>query len=263
MAAPIRTHVDAARLTILLSRPEVHNAFDEAMIEALDDAFRGIAGRDNVRYVVLAGEGASFCAGADVGWMRRMAGASPDENRADARRLADMLESVATCPKPVIARVHGAALGGGVGLVAACDLAVAVPGASFRLSEVRLGLTPAVIFPLLLRKVTRHEVLWAALTGERFSAARARDMGLVHEVAGDLDTAIDRWAQALLAGGPHALAAVKELFNKVPQLSWESAREMTVDLIARLRAGSEAREGMQAFFERRRPDWSLPGDAGR
>ncbi len=255
MTEPLRTRVDGPRLTVTLSRPEVHNAFNEDLNQALDQAFRQAAADSDLRYIVLAGDGPSFCAGADLDWMRRMARASAGENRADAARLAAMLEAIAMCPKPVIARVHGAAIGGGVGLVAACDVAVGAPGAVFGFGEVRLGIAPSVIFPFLLRKVARHHLLWAALTGERLPAQRAVEMGLINEVADDLDAVIDRWAAAFLAAGPVALAAVKDLFNTVPRLDPQAAREFTVDLIARLRAGPEAQEGMRAFLEKRRPEW--------
>jgi methylglutaconyl-CoA hydratase len=195
--------------------------------------------------------------------MRRMAAASPEENRADAARLAAMFEAIAACPKPIVARVHGAAMGGGVGLVAACDLAVATPDSVFGFSEVRLGLAPSVIFPYLLRKSVRHHLLQAALTGERCSAQRAQEMGLVNEVAEDLDAVIDRWAEAFLAAGPEALAAVKNLFNTIPHQEPQAARAFTVDLIASLRAGREAQEGIRAFLEKRRPDWFRAPDDGR
>ncbi|MDR7536933.1 MAG: enoyl-CoA hydratase-related protein [Armatimonadota bacterium] len=242
-------------LHVLLARPEVHNALDARLIAALTEAFTAAAADPAVRYVVLAGEGPSFCAGADLGWMRASLDLPADENRADAARLAAMLDALVACPKPVIASVHGATLGGGVGLVAACDLAVATPDATFGLTEVRLGLVPAMIFPFLLRKAVRHLVLQAALTGERFGVAQAQAMGLVNAVAEDRGVVIARWAQAVLAAGPQALGGVKALFAAVPQLSWEDARRYTVDLIARVRAGAEAQEGMRAFLERRRPAW--------
>jgi methylglutaconyl-CoA hydratase len=262
MGDVLRVRREGPREVITLARPEVHNALNEELIGALDAAFQEAADSD-ARLVVLAADGASFCAGADLAWMQRAAQLTPEENRADAARLAAMIRSIAGCPKPVIARVQGAALGGGVGLVAACDLAVAAPQATFGLSEVRLGLAPSVIFPFLLRKIARHHLLEAALTGDRFPAARALQMGLVNEVSSDLDAVIDRWAASLLAAGPDALAAVKALFAAVPQLPPEAARAFTADLIARLRAGEEAREGIRAFLERRAPSWAPPRNAGR
>jgi methylglutaconyl-CoA hydratase len=251
-------------LRLVLARPEVHNALEPRLIGALTEAFAAAAADPDVRYVVLTGEGPSFCAGADLTWMRASLGLAPDENRADAARLAALLDAIVACPKPVIASVHGATLGGGVGLLAACDLAVATPQATFGLTEVRLGLVPAMIFPFLLRKAVRHLVLQAALTGERFGAAQAQAMGLLNAVAEDREAVIAGWAQAVLAAGPQALGGVKALFDTVPRLSWEQARAYTVDLIARVRAGPEAQEGMRAFLERRRPAWAPEAaDPGR
>lgn len=251
----LRRQTDGPRLTLTLCRPEVHNALNAELIDAVAAVFRDAAALGEIRYIVLAGDGPSFCAGADLNWMRASLDASFEENRADAARLAAALDAIATCPKPVIARVHGAALGGGVGLVAACDLAVASPAAVFGLTEVRVGLVPAMIFPFLVRKVAGGELLRAALTGDRFTAQHAQAMGLVNEVAEDGDAVITRWADSLLAAGPEAVARVKQLFNAVPHLSWEAARAYTADLIAGVRAGPEAQEGMRAFLERRKPAW--------
>jgi methylglutaconyl-CoA hydratase len=251
-------HVDVhgPRLSITLSRPDVRNALSADLIDALAATFREAGQRSGVRYVVLSGEGPSFCAGADLHWMRSMVDASLEENRRDAARLAEMLDAVVQCPRPVIARVHGAVLGGGVGLVAACDLAVAEPGAVFGLTEVRLGLVPAMIFPFLLRKLSRPHLLWAALTGDRFPAHRALEMGLVNAVSEDSDGVVAGWARDLEAGGPEALAQVKRLFNEVPPLGPKEVREFTVDLIARVRGGLEGQEGMRAFLEKRKPSWN-------
>jgi len=251
----------SGRCTITLRRPEIHNALNDALIDGLAEAVTTAGADEAVRYLVIAGEGKSFCAGADLTWMRSVIDASIEENKADAARLVVALEAMLHCPKPVIGRVHGAALGGGMGLVAACDLVVAAPRAQFGLTEVRLGLAPAMIFPFLLRKVQRQHLLWAALTGERFRADRALELGLVNQVAEDLDSVIDGWAQALLQAGPAALDAVKQLFDRVPQLGWEEARAFTVDLIARLRCGPEGQDGMRAFLERRKPHW-LEAPAG-
>jgi len=252
---PVRISRKGPRTTITLSRPEVHNALDPVLLGALTEAFQRTTREPDVRVVVLAADGPSFCAGADLRWMRAAVGASLEDNRRDAAQLADLLGTIVTCPKPVIARVHGAVLGGGMGLVAACDLAVARPDATFGLTEVRLGLVPAMIFPFLLRKVAPAELLWAALTGSRFSAERAHRMGLVNAVASDPDAVVDEWEEALCAAGPHALAAVKELFRTVPHLGPEEAKQFTVDLIARVRTGEEAQEGMRAFLEKRKPSW--------
>ncbi len=256
MSTLLRRHVDGSRLTLTLSRPDVHNALNAELIGALGAAFREAAGADDIRYVVLKGEGPSFCAGADLGWMRAALEATPERNRTDAGGLVATLEAMIRCPKPIIVHVHGAALAGGMGLVAACDLAVAGPAALFGLSEVRLGLVPAMIFPFLLRKVAPHYLMWAALTAERFGPQRAVDMGLVNEVSEEPDRVIARWAENLLAAGPQALARVKELFNTVPGISWEAAKQYTVELIAAVRASPEGQEGMRAFLEKRKPSWS-------
>jgi methylglutaconyl-CoA hydratase len=255
VSSVLRLQTDGPRANVTLCRPEVHNALNAALLDAIAAAFREVATRHDVRYVVLTGDGPSFCAGADVHWMRASLHASVEENRADAARLIAALGAITTCPKPVIAQVDGAALGGGVGLVAACDLAVAVPAAVFGLTEVRLGLVPAMIFPFLLQKVAPHHLRWAALTGDRFPAQRALEMGLVNEVADDVAAVIDRWADSLLAAGPHAAAGVKELFRAIPHLSPDAARSYAIELSAGVRAGQEAQEGMLAFLERRKPSW--------
>lgn len=259
MAPVLKTAVDGPKLTITLNRPEVHNALNGDLIEALGQAFQDAAGRRDVRYVVLVGEGASFCAGGDLAFMRGMIDRSREDNLRAAAGLATTLEMMITCPKTIIARVHGATFAGGMGLLAACDLAVAHPTAVFGLTEVRVGIVPSMIFPVMLRKVARHDVLWAALTGDRFPAARALAMGLVNEVSEDLDGTIQRWAESLLAGGPSAQAGVKELFFRVPQTPWDEARALTVELIVRDCTSPEGQEGMLALHEKRRPVWPSVG----
>ncbi|MDR7420800.1 MAG: enoyl-CoA hydratase-related protein [Armatimonadota bacterium] len=259
MAEIVRTTTDGPRFTVTLNRPEVHNALNAELIDALARVFRDVAGRHDVRYVVIASEGPSFCAGGDLTVMRDMIDRPHADNLRVAGALPALLEAMITCPKPIIARVHGATFAGGMGLVAACDLAVAHPKAVFGLTEVRLGIVPAMIFPYLLRRVARHELLWATLTGDRFPAARALAMGLVNEVTGDLDGVIHRWAESVLAGGPNALAGAKELFFRVPQMSWDAARALTVELIVRNCISPEGQEGMLAFLEKRRPIWPTAG----
>jgi methylglutaconyl-CoA hydratase len=256
MDETLRCSIAGPRLTVTLCRPRTHNALDAELIGSIGRAFREAAGHEGVRYVVLAGEGPSFCAGADLKWMQAAVNLSPEENRADAAHLAAALEAIATCPKPVIARVHGACLAGGMGLTAACDLAVAAPDAVFGLAEVRLGLVPAMVFPYLLQKIAPHQLLRVALTGERFPATQARDMGLIQELAEDPDEVVRRWGDMLLAGGPQALARVKALFRAVPGMSWAAAQQYGVEMIAEVRAGDEAQEGTQAFLQKRRPRWA-------
>ena len=234
-------------LHVTLARPERRNAFDASLIGELADAFAEVA---DARAVVLAGEGASFSAGADVGWMRSSVELTPDENVADALRLRSLLTAIDECPAPVVARVQGHAFGGGCGLVAAADIAVAAPDAAFAFSEVKLGLVPAVISPFALAKIGPSAARRYFLTGERFGAAEALRVGLVHEVAGDLDAAVDRIVDELLAAGPEAVRAAKRLVLDAPLSGEQTARR-----IAERRASEEGQEGLKAFLERRQPRW--------
>ncbi len=244
-------------LRVRLNRPRVHNALDGPTIEALDAAMAEAAGNDGVRVVVVEGEGKSFCAGADLQWMRAALDAPPEAVREESLRLYDLFDRIARLPRPVVARVHGVALGGGVGLVAACDIAIAEETAEFGLSEVRLGLAPAVISPHVVARIGQGAARRLFLTGERFGAAEAWRLGLVSDVVDtdELDDAVGEVVEALLLGGPRAQRACKALALDV--LSWppEQRRERTADLIARLRTSDEGQEGMRAFFERRDPRW--------
>ncbi len=243
--------------TVTLARPESHNSLNAALIEELTRCFEELAGKDSVRAVVLAGEGQSFCAGADIGYMRDTAGFSYEENIDDARRLATMFRTIDECPKPVVARVGGAAIGGGAGLVAASDFAVAAEGTHFAFSEVRLGIAPATIAPFVVRKIGYSHARALFLTGERFGAGRAWEIGLVHEVtrAEDLDAATAQVVTRLLQGGPLAQAAVKELLRQVEATEPMEALGLMTNRIAELRIGEEAQEGLGAFLERREPPW--------
>lgn len=248
-----------ARLT--MARPEVFNAFDEAMIAELDDAFAQLAADPRVRVIVLAGEGKHFSAGADLQWMQRASTASLDWNLADARRFAAMLQRIASCPKPTVARVQGAALGGGVGLVCACDLAIAADNASFAVSEARFGILPAVIGPYVISAVGKRQAKRLALTTERVPAADALAMGLVQQVvpADGLDAAVDASVAHLLLGGPQAQAEVKALFAQLTTGDTSAAaQELTAQTIARVRGTDEAREGFAAFLGKRPARWALP-----
>lgn len=235
------------RLT--LNRPEVRNAFNEELIARLTEAFRDLAG---VRAVVLTGAGSAFCGGGDLDWMRRAAAKSEAENREDALRLARLYQAICDCPAVVIARVNGAAFGGACGLVAAADVAVAHPTATFAFSEVRLGLVPATISPFVVRKIGPGHARALFTTGEAFGADRALAIGLVHEVAEDLDAAVEQKLKAVLAAGPEAVAASKLLAQQTP-LDLEAA----ADLLAATRAGDEAREGISAFLEKRRAGFAV------
>lgn len=235
---------DVLRLT--LARPETRNAFDAALIAELSEAFVDVG---KARAVVLAGEGKSFCAGADVEWMRSSVDLSHDENVADANALRRMLEVIDTCPAPVVAVVQGHALGGGVGLVACADIAVAHESAVFAFSEVKLGIIPAVISPFALRKIGESAARRYFVTGERFDAATALRLGLVHEVTGDLDAALDRLLGELRTAGPRAARHAKKLVLERPDAA-DTARR-----IAERRTSDEGQEGLRAFLERRRPSW--------
>jgi methylglutaconyl-CoA hydratase len=238
---------DGDVLRITLARPERRNAFDAALISQLAEAFVDVG---RARAVVLAGEGPSFSAGADVDWMRSSVELSYDENVADALALRRMLEAIDGCPAPVIARVQGHALGGGAGLVACSDVVVAAPDAVFAFSEVKLGIVPAVISPFVLGKIGPSAARRYFLTGERFDAETALRIGLVHEVAADLDAAVDRILAELRTGGPRAVRAAKRLVLDAPLDGTETARR-----IAERRTSEEGQEGLRAFVERRKPSW--------
>lgn len=255
MAALMKeTRGSVARL--VLNRPERHNAFDDALVAELTQALQAVEQDPAVRVVVLAANGKSFSAGADLDWMRRMASYSEEQNLEDAKRLALLMQTLNFMPKPTVAAVQGAALGGGVGLVAACDIAVGTPQALFGLTEVRLGLIPAVISPYVVQAIGERAARRYFLTGERFGAATACELGLLHEVADDLGDAVARHVEALLTGGPEAQGAAKKLIRRVGRGPVNVAMiEDTAARIARARAGAEAREGIAAFFEKRKPDW--------
>jgi len=243
--AGLRVVRDGVILRVTLAKPERRNAFDAELIRELTDAFGDVG---DARVVVLAGEGPSFCAGADVEWQRASIDLSYDENVDDALRLYRMCETIDRCAAPVVARVHGYALGGGSGLVACSDVAVAAPDAVFGFSEVKLGIIPAVISPFVLPRIGTHARRYF-LTGERFDAETARRIGLISEVATDLDGAIERILAALLAAGPAAVRAAKELVRTRP------AGDETARIAAHLRSGDEGQEGLRAFLEKRAPGW--------
>jgi len=259
---PIQLSIDGqAVATLTLNRPEVHNAFDDHLIVGLTTRLRELDHTADVRVVVLAANGKSFSAGADLNWMKRMAGFSEGENLRDAVALADLLHTLSALSKPTVARVQGAAYGGGVGLVAACDIAVASMSASFSLSEVRLGLIPAVISPYVIAAIGERQARRYFLTAERFDAQEALRIGLVHMAVEEarLDEAIRGIVGHLSKGGPRALAAAKNLIAAVTNRPIDRKLvEDTADRIARIRVTAEGKEGIAAFLEKRPPTWTTP-----
>lgn len=246
---------------VILNRPDRHNAFDDALIAELTAAFQDAAADPLVRIVTLESTGKSFSAGADLGWMRRMAEYDRTQNLADAMALAALLATIDACPKPVIGVAQGPAYGGGVGLLACCDLVVAADTANFRLSEVRLGLIPATIGPYVVRAIGARAARRLFLTAEIFTAARALMLGLVSELVepDHLLAARDRLAATLLDNGPVAMAAAKELVREIADRPIDAAlRQWTAERIADIRAGDEGREGLRAFLDKRPPAWIPP-----
>jgi methylglutaconyl-CoA hydratase len=243
---------------VTMARPAVFNAFDEAMIAELDAAFAQLEADAGVRVIVLAGEGKHFSAGADLQWMQRASEASLDWNVADARKFAGMLARIERCPKPTVARVQGAALGGGVGLTAVCDVAIAAEGASFSVSEAKFGILPSVIGPYVTNAVGKRQARRLALTTERIGAAEALSMGLVTKVVGvdQLDAAVDEVLASLLAGGPAAQREIKQLFAQLHEGPvTDAVVELTAQTIARVRGTDEAKEGFAAFLAKRPAGW--------
>jgi methylglutaconyl-CoA hydratase len=253
------THTGAvARIT--LSRPEVRNAFNDEVIAELTQAFTALGQDAQVRAIVLAAEGPAFCAGADLNWMRRMADYTRAENLADAGCLAEMLRTIHSCLKPTIARVQGDVFAGGMGLVAACDMAVSVDTATYCLSEVKLGLIPATISPYVIRAMGTRAAQRYFLTAERFNAAEAHRIGFVHEVvpADQLDAKVDELTQALVTASPNALRACKMLVNEVAGRDIDAALiAQTVEGIADIRSSKEGKEGVQSFLQKRKPNWLM------
>ncbi|KJS75153.1 MAG: enoyl-CoA hydratase [Comamonadaceae bacterium BICA1-1] len=250
--------VQGACATVTLTRPALRNAFNEELIAELSAAFQDLGARPELRAIVLAAEGPAFCAGADLNWMRRMADYTRAENLADAGRLAAMLRHIYECPKPTLARVQGDAVAGGMGLVAACDIAVAADSAHFCLSEVKLGLIPATIGPYVIRAMGARAAQRYFLSAERFDAAEALRIGFVHAVVAPeaLDARLGEIVQALCANGPAAVRSCKRLLHAIDQAPLNDALVAhTVEAIADIRASAEGREGVQSFLQKRKPNW--------
>jgi len=245
-----------ARIT--LNRPDVHNAFNATMISEIADALDRIKSARSVHVVVLTGKGKSFCAGADINWMREIIHYTYEQNLEESLQLAEALHKLYTLPKPTVAMVNGTAIGGGNGFLAACDIAIATQEAKFGLSEVKIGLVPAAISPYVIRKIGESKAREYFLTGKRITAVMAQEIGLINEVVPQeqLEDKVEEMVGLLLTSGPEALANCKELIFRVPQMSLEEAKDFTARMIANLRISEEGQEGMTSFLEKRKPKWS-------
>lgn len=253
----LRCRAEGPIAHVRLDRPDVRNALNDELIEELRSTFERLTADSNVRAIVLSGEGKSFCGGADIEMMRSSLDLTHEQNVAGARALSVMYRTIDACPKPVIGKIHGAALGGGAGLAAVCDVAVAASDAVFGFTEVKLGIIPAVISPFVLAKIGASHARALFLTGERFEAKRALAIGLVHEmVVGDtLDVAIERIVNEILSAGPSAIAAAKNIIARVRGAAYDQTLESTAEATAAQRVSAEGQEGLRAFIERRKPDW--------
>ncbi|KPL14641.1 hypothetical protein AMJ74_02995 [candidate division WOR_3 bacterium SM1_77] len=247
---------------VTFNRPDVHNAFNDVMIRELIEVFSDIEKLSEVRVVVVSGQGKSFCAGADLNWMRRVKDYSYEENLRESSELSDMLFGMYSFPKPTIARVNGAAIGGGTGLVAVCDIAIAADSAKFSFSEVKIGLIPACISPYVVKKCGEGRCREFFLTGERMTAERALGAGLVNKVVAmeELDQTVDQFAHQLISSGPEAIMRCKELLRNVPLMTYDEVKRYTAEVIAQIRGSEEGQEGMTAFLEKRKPKWLKDSD---
>ena len=246
--------------SVSFNRPEIHNAFNSTVITELLELFKQVGKDKSIRVVVLTGKGKSFCAGADLNWMRGVISQSFDQNLAEANALAELFYTIYTLPQPVIARVNGAAIGGGTGFVAVCDLAIAARSATFSFSEVKIGVVPACIGPYVVKKIGEGKSRELFITGERMTAERALQVGLVNQMVEDdqLDTAVDQYVQSIVSSGPEAVAMAKKLVAEVPNMTPEQFRPYTAEMIARLRISDEGQEGMDAFLNKRAASWVKP-----
>ncbi len=257
--------VDAAVATVLFNRPEIHNAFNATVITELTDAFTHIGRSHDIRVAILTGAGKSFCSGADLNWMRSVISQSFDENLAEATALAELFYLIYSLRQPVIARVNGAAIGGGTGFVSVCDMAIAARSAKFSFSEVKIGVVPACIGPYVVRKIGEGRSRELFITGERMDAVRAHEVGLVNRVVDDemLDASIEEVVQSILTSGPEAVAMAKKLIGNVPSMTPNQFKPYTAEMIARLRISDEGQEGMDAYLNKRTPSWVPNRKAGK
>lgn len=245
-----------ARVTFC--RPEVHNAFNATVISEMSDVFSRIAADESVRVVLLTGEGKSFCAGADLNWMKAVVDQSFEENLAESIALADLFYQIYTCTRPVVGRINGAAIGGGTGFVALCDIAIAADTAKFSFSEVKIGVVPACIGPYVIKKIGEGKARELFITGERMTAARACEVGLVNRIVplAELDESVDAVVNSILSSGPNAVSMAKKLVSNVPLMTPDEFKTYTAEMIAKLRLSEEGQEGMNAFLSKRKPSWT-------
>jgi methylglutaconyl-CoA hydratase len=243
--------------TVTMKRAEVHNAFNAQLIQDLQAAFSDLSTDEKLHAVVLTGDGPSFSAGADLSMMKASATFSQEQNLSDSLRLADLFDMINRCPCPVVARVNGTAMGGGAGLISVCDIVIAAESARLAFSEVKLGIAPAVISPYVIRKIGETNARVLFVTGERFSAMRGCEIGLVHTVVPleELDAALEKVLRELLSSGPQALRACKTLALNVGHMDHETARKYTAETISALRVSAEGQEGLRSFLEKRKPNW--------
>jgi len=248
-------HNRIARVTFC--RPEIHNAFNAVLISEMQQVFDEIKSDDTIRVVVLTGAGKSFCAGADLNWMRSVINQSYEQNLSESLALAELFYSMYTCPRPVIGRINGAAIGGGTGFVAVCDIAIAARSAVFSFSEVKIGVVPACIGPYVIKKIGEGRTRELFITGERMTADRAYAVGLVNTVVDDdrLDAEVEKLTRSVLSSGPQAVAMAKKLVSEVPAMTPDEFKPYTAEMIARLRISEEGQEGMDAFLNKRKPRW--------
>ncbi len=243
---------------IIFNRTEVHNAFNSVLLTELDDALEEVKNDKSIRIVILTGKGKSFCAGADLNWMKEIINYTFKENLKESFHIAEIMHKIYSIPKPTIAMVNGAAIGGGTGFVSACDIVVASERAKFSLSEVKIGLVPAAISPYVIRKIGENKAREYFLTGVRITAEKACDLGLVNQVVPheELSQKVDEIVSLLMDSGPEAVANCKELIMNVPRLDWDEVKDFTANMIANLRVSDEGQEGMTAFLEKRKPVWA-------
>jgi methylglutaconyl-CoA hydratase len=253
----VKCQMDGPVARVSFCRPKIHNAFNGTVITEMADLFRKLDEDDSLRAVLLTGEGKSFCAGADLNWMREVINQSFEENLAESNALADLFYQIYTFRRPVIGRINGAAIGGGTGFVAVCDIAIAARSAKFSFSEVKIGVVPACIGPYVIRKMGEGKARELFITGERMNGDRAFEVGLVNKVVPDehLDAEVDGLLKAILTSGPEAVAVAKKLVSSVPLMTPDQFKPFTAEMIARLRISDEGQEGMDAFLNKRKPNW--------